>query len=88
MSTSASFCNYIYSPGWFLIKINMIEEICNLSRMNNSCQVKVENKKSQNDIEFDKIVKFLNDQKEVMDYAGSLCTNTGSCQYKGTLWKL
>lgn len=48
----------------------MIEEIGNPSRINNSCRMKVENKKPENDIEFDKIVKFLIDQKAVMDYAG------------------
>jgi hypothetical protein len=48
----------------------MIEEICNPSRINNSCRMKVENKKPENDVEFDKIVKFLNDQKAAMDYAG------------------
>lgn len=44
----------------------MIEEICNQPRMNN-CRMKEEDK---NNIEFDKIVKFLNAQKAVMDYAG------------------
>ncbi|MGB8218034.1 MAG: hypothetical protein WCE94_12105 [Candidatus Methanoperedens sp.] len=48
----------------------MIEEICNPSRINNSCRMKIENKKPRNDIDFDKIVKFLNDQKSVLDYAG------------------
>ncbi len=48
----------------------MVEEICDLSVINNSCGMKAENKKSQNDIDFDKIVKFLNDQKAVIDYAG------------------
>jgi len=47
----------------------MIEEICNSSQMNNSCLMKFD-KKSKNDIDFDQIVKFLNDQKAVMDYAG------------------
>ena len=28
------------------------------------------NKKQENDVEFDRIVKFLNAQKAVMDYAG------------------
>ena len=32
--------------------------------------MKIENKKPENGIEFDKIVKFLNDQKAVLDYAG------------------
>ena len=32
--------------------------------------MKVENKKPKNDVEFDEIVKFLNDQKAVLDYAG------------------
>ena len=47
----------------------MIEEICNSSQMNNSYRVKFD-KKSKNDIDFDHIVRFLNDQKAVMDYAG------------------
>ncbi len=50
--------------------IDMIGEICSKSQLNNSCRMKAEAKKSRNDIEFDKIVKFLNDQKAVMDYAG------------------
>ncbi|MCZ7393212.1 MAG: hypothetical protein O8C56_07785 [Candidatus Methanoperedens sp.] len=48
----------------------MIEKICTPSRINNPCRMKVETEKSKNDVEFDKIVKFLNDQKAVMDYAG------------------
>jgi hypothetical protein len=48
----------------------MIEEMCSQSRMNSSCRIKVENKKPENDIEFDKIIKFLNAQKAVMEYAG------------------
>ena len=32
--------------------------------------MKTETKKQENDIEFDRIVKFLNAQKAVMDYAG------------------
>lgn len=48
----------------------MTEEIYTQSRINNSCRMKVEAIKSKNDVEFDKIVKFLNDQKAVMDYAG------------------
>ena len=47
----------------------MIEEICNLSRINNFYRMKVE-KKPKKDVEFESIVKFLNDQKAVMDYAG------------------
>ncbi len=35
-----------------------------------TCKMEVENKKAKNDIDFDKIVKFLNDQKSIMDYAG------------------
>ena len=46
----------------------MIEEIC--SRRNIPAGMKTENKKQENDIEFDQIVKFLNAQKAVMDYAG------------------
>lgn len=48
----------------------MIEEIDNQPAINNSCRMKVENKKFSNDVGFDEIVKFLNDQKAVMDYAG------------------
>ena len=49
--------------------IDMIQELC---RRNNSLELKTENKKieTENDIGFDKIVKFLNAQKAVMDYAG------------------
>ena len=32
--------------------------------------MKTGNKKQENDIEFDQIIKFLNAQKAVMDYAG------------------
>ncbi len=52
----------------------MIEKICNLSviasssRMK-SCRMKVEDKNARDDIDFNKIVKFLNDQKAAMDYA-------------------
>ncbi len=38
--------------------------------MNSSFELKTKNKEPGNDIEFEKIVKFLNDQKAVMDYAG------------------
>jgi hypothetical protein len=48
----------------------MTEEICSHPRINSSCRMKIENRKSDIDIEFDKIVKFLNAQKAVMDYAG------------------
>ncbi len=47
--------------------MNMIQEIC---RKSNSLELRTENKKTENDIEFEKIVKFLNAQKAVMDYAG------------------
>lgn len=71
MSTSASFCNYIYIHQYNpLIEIDMTEEMYNPSQINNPCRMKIENKKPENDIEFDKIVKFLNDQKAVLDYAG------------------
>ncbi len=46
--------------------IDRMEEICNQSRVRSCCGVKDDDK---NDIEFEKIVKFLNDQKAVMDYA-------------------
>ncbi len=48
----------------------MTEEMYNPSRINNPCRLRIENKKPKNDIKFDKIVKFLNDQKAVIDYAG------------------
>jgi len=44
----------------------MIQEIC---RSSNSLEPRTEKKKIENDIEFEKIVKFLNDQKSVIDYA-------------------
>lgn len=47
----------------------MIEKICTPSRINNPCRMKAESEKSNNDVEFDEIVKFLNDQKAAMDYA-------------------
>lgn len=47
--------------------IDMIQEIC---RRSNSLELRAENKKTGKDIEFEKIVKFLNAQKAVMDYAG------------------
>lgn len=47
--------------------IDMIQEIC---RRSNSLELRTENKKTGKDIEFEKIVKFLNAQKAVMDYAG------------------
>ncbi|CAG0968468.1 hypothetical protein METP2_01245 [Methanosarcinales archaeon] len=46
----------------------MIEKIC--SRRNIPPIMKTGNKKQENDVEFDQIVKFLNAQKAVMDYAG------------------
>ena len=49
--------------------IYMIEEICNSSQFNNAGRMKFD-RKSKKDIDFDQIVKFLNDQKAVMDYAG------------------
>jgi len=48
----------------------MIHKICSQPRKNSSYEIKTENEKLENDIEFDKIVKFLNAQKAVMDYAG------------------
>ncbi len=44
-------------------------EISNPSKLSNSCRMKFD-KIPKNDIGFDQIVKFLNDQKAVMDYAG------------------
>lgn len=52
------------------MEIDMTEEMYNPSRINNPCRLRIENKKPKNDIEFDKIVKFLNAQKAVIDYAG------------------
>ncbi|MFZ3168783.1 MAG: hypothetical protein WA130_14295 [Candidatus Methanoperedens sp.] len=46
----------------------MIEEIC--SKRNCSSKMKAQNRKHGNDIDFDQVVKFLNAQKAVMDYAG------------------
>ncbi len=48
----------------------MIEEAASKQGLNNSCRMKFENKKHINDVGFDEIVKFLNEQKAVMDYAG------------------
>ena len=45
----------------------MIQEIC---RRSNSLELRAENKKTGKDIEFENIVKFLNAQKAVMNYAG------------------
>ncbi len=47
----------------------MIKEIFSLSMTNSSCGMKFE-KKQEIDIDFDRIVKFLNDQKAAMEYAG------------------
>ena len=68
MSTSASFCNYIYFCQYYLF-INMIEEAASKQGINNSFRMKFENKKHKNDVGFYDIVKFLNEQKAVMDYA-------------------
>ncbi len=46
----------------------MIEKTC--SKRNCSSKMKTQNKKHGDDIDFDQVVKFLNDQKAVMDYAG------------------
>jgi hypothetical protein len=48
---------------------DMIKKICSNPRTTRSLSLKNENKGLGNDIEFEKIVKFLNDQKAVMDYA-------------------
>jgi hypothetical protein len=48
----------------------MTEEIYNRSRINNSCRLRIENRNSKDDVEFIRVVKFLNAQKAVMDYAG------------------
>ena len=47
----------------------MIEEDGRKQGINNPCQKKVENRKLRNDVGFDEIVKFLNEQKAVMDSA-------------------
>ena len=60
MSRYASLLNNL------LMVIDMIQEIC---RRSNSLELRTENKKTENDIGFEKIVKFLNAQKAVMDYA-------------------
>ncbi|CAG0991717.1 hypothetical protein METP3_02694 [Methanosarcinales archaeon] len=46
----------------------MIEEIC--IQRNCTFKMKAQNRKHGNDIDFDQVVKFLNAQKAVMDYAG------------------
>ncbi|MDL5503776.1 MAG: hypothetical protein QSU88_11230 [Candidatus Methanoperedens sp.] len=46
----------------------MIEKTCN--KRNCISTMKTQNKKHGNDIDFDQVVKFLNAQKAVMDYAG------------------
>jgi hypothetical protein len=50
--------------------IDMMKKICSNSRMSRSLSLKIENKELGKDIEFETIVKFLNAQKTVMDYAG------------------
>jgi hypothetical protein len=47
--------------------IDMIEKMHNISRIQSHCRTK---DKDKNNVEFEKIVKFLNDQKAVLDYAG------------------
>ncbi|VVB88813.1 Uncharacterised protein [uncultured archaeon] len=71
MSQSLPHSVIIYVHLYYLsIAIDMIEEMRSSSEMDRSCRVKVENKKPKNGIGFDKIIKFLNAQKAVMDYAG------------------
>jgi hypothetical protein len=48
----------------------MLQKICSQSRSNGSFELKTEKNEFENEIGFDKIVKFLNAQKAVMDYAG------------------
>ena len=50
--------------------LDMMKKICNNPGKNSSFELKTRNKEPGNDIGFEKIVKFLNDQKAVMDYAG------------------
>jgi len=45
----------------------MIEEATTKQGINNSCGMKSENKKHRDDVGFNEIVKFLNEQKAVMD---------------------
>ncbi len=47
--------------------INTIEKIDNIAQMQSRCGMKDANK---NDVDFEKIVKFLNAQKAALDYAG------------------
>ncbi|MDO8726892.1 MAG: hypothetical protein Q7J35_12555 [Candidatus Methanoperedens sp.] len=47
----------------------MIEEAANKQGINNSCRMKVENKRHRNEVGFDEIVQFLIYQKAVMDYS-------------------
>jgi hypothetical protein len=47
----------------------MIEEAASKQGINNSCRMKFENKNHRDDVGFYEIVKFLNEQKAVMDYA-------------------
>ena len=48
----------------------MIDEAGSQLGINNSCLMKVKNKKLRNDVGFEEIVKFLIYQKAVIDYAG------------------
>lgn len=51
----------------------MIEKTCSkrncISTMKGISTVKAQKRKRGNDIDFDQVVKFLNDQKAVMDHA-------------------
>jgi|GEM_PF-2531537 len=48
----------------------MIKKICSNPRMTRSLSLKTETKEIGKDIDFETIIKFLNSQKAVMDYAG------------------
>jgi hypothetical protein len=50
--------------------LDMMKKICSNPRITRSLSLKTKYKELGNDIEFETIVKFLNDQKAVMDYAG------------------
>ena len=50
--------------------LDMMKKLCSNSRLNRSFGLNTENKELGKDIKFETIVKFLNAQKAVMDYAG------------------
>lgn len=48
----------------------MLQKICSQHRKNGSFELRTKKNELENEIEFNEIVKFLNAQKAVMDYAG------------------